>query len=108
LNRRSPAFTFTEVIVTVAILAGSTLAFTHLIDTGIQSVRRSGENTRSLFICKSVMEELKTIPMDQLYAYNNKKFDNGKGNIKIQFTDQNRAEITVKHKIELKTMRVKL
>lgn len=101
----SKGFTLIEVLVAsflICIFAGS---FTFLVNAGISGVKASRQLTKSIFVSKSMMEELRSKPFDSLFSYNNVSFDNGAGRIIVTSTGSDRISITVRHKVELNTLR---
>jgi hypothetical protein len=70
-------------------------------------VRKSRELTRSIFVAKSIIEEIKSVPYSEIFTYNNKTFDSGSGKIDVKAVGNDLASVTVKHKVELNTLRSK-
>jgi hypothetical protein len=68
-------------------------------------VRKSRELTSSIFIAKSIIEEIRNIPYPDIFIYNNKTFDSGSGKIKVMAIGNDLASVTVKHNVELNTLR---
>ena len=101
----SKGFTLIEVLVASLLICVFAASFTFLVTSGIKQVNNSRQLTRSLFIAKSMMEELKSEPYDNLFSYNNMTFDNGQGRISIASMGNDLISITVGHKIELDTLR---
>ena len=80
-------------------------SFTFLVNTGITQINNSRQLTRSVFITKSVMEEMRSKPFESLFSYNNSRFDNGAGVITVSPAGNDLISIKVSHKIEMNTFR---
>ena len=103
--QKSRAFTLIEVLVAsilICVFAGS---FTFLVNGGIRQVNYSRQLTRSIFIAKSMMEEMRSKPFDSLFSYSNSRFDNGAGSITVSPAGNDLISIKVSHKVELNTLR---
>jgi len=80
-------------------------SFTFLVNNGIRQVNNSRQLTRSTFIVKSMMEELRSRSFNDLFSYNNSRFDNGAGSITVSPAGNELISIKVSHKIEMNTLR---
>jgi len=101
----SKGFTLIEVLVAsilICVFAGS---FTFLVNTGIRQVNNSRQLTRSIFIVKSMMEEMRSKPFESMFSYNNSRFDSGAGSITVSPAGNDLISIKVSHKIEMNTLR---
>lgn len=101
----SKGFALLEVLIASLLICLFAAAFTFMVTAGIRQVAASQKLTRSIFAAKSVMEELRSKPFDSLYSYNNVSFDNGEGLIIITPKGGGLISITVRHKIDLNTLR---
>lgn len=101
----SKGFALIEVLIASLILSVFAASFVFLLNTGVKQVKRSTELTGSVFISKSIMEEIISKPFDDLFFYNGKSFNNGTGQIIVAPAGGNMVSITVKHKIDLITLR---
>lgn len=101
----SKGFTLIEVLVASLLICIFAASFTFLVNSGISQVKASDQLTRSVLFSKSMMEELRSKPFDSLFSYNNINFDNGQGQIIVTSAGSDLISITVKHKIELNTLR---
>jgi prepilin-type N-terminal cleavage/methylation domain-containing protein len=107
----SKGFALIEVLIASLLICLFAAAFTFMVTAGIKQVAASKNLTRSIFISKSIMEELRSKPFDSLYSYNNVSFDNGEGLIivtpkggLISITVRNRA-VPAGRQVELNTLR---
>lgn len=108
INKNPKGFTLIEVLVAAALIAMFAAAFTTLANACIMQARSSREFTRSVLLCKSVMEEMRSRNYSNLFLYNNTTFDNGAGVITVVPAGNDLVSITVKDKIELSTMRSRI
>jgi len=98
-------FTLVEVLIASFLMCIFAASFAFLLNAGIKQVKTSKQLTGSVFVSKSMMEELRSKPFDSLFSYNNVTFDNGQGRIIIASVGNDLVSITVRHKIELNTLR---
>ena len=103
--KKSKAFTLIEVLVASILICVFAASFTFLVNSGIKQVNNSRQLTRSIFIAKSTTEELRSKSFNDLFSYNNSRFDNGAGVITVSPVGNDLISITVRHKVELKTLR---
>jgi prepilin-type N-terminal cleavage/methylation domain-containing protein len=105
-------FALIEVLIASILICLFAASFTFMVTAGIKQVAASKKLTRSIFVSKSMMEELRSKPFDSLYSYNNVSFDNGGGIIIVAPKGGGLVSITVRHKavpavrqVELNTLR---
>lgn len=98
-------FALIEILIASILICLFAASFTFMVSAGIKQVATSKQLTRSIFISKSMTEELRSKPFDSLYSYNNVTFDNGEGLIVVAPKGSDLASITVRHKVELHTLR---
>ncbi|MFH1709559.1 MAG: hypothetical protein ABH860_00625 [bacterium] len=103
--KNSKAFILIEVLIASLLICLFASSFTFLVNAGIKQIKASRQLTRAVFVSKSIMEELRGIPFEALYPYNNTSFDGGQGRIIIASVGSDLISITVKHKIEFYTLR---
>lgn len=101
----SKAFTLIEVLVASLLICVFAASFTFLVSSGIKQVNISRQYTRSVFISKSIMEEMRSKPFNSLFSYNNTSFDDGAGTITISPAGNDLISIKISHKIEMNTLR---
>ena len=101
----SKGFTLIEVLVASILICVFAASFTFLVNSGIRQVNNSRQLTRSIFIAKSMMEEMRSKPFESLFSYNNSRFDNGAGAIIVSPAGNDLISIKVSHKVELNTLR---
>ena len=101
----SKGFTLIEVLVASILICVFAASFTFLVNSGIRQVNNSRQLTRSVFIAKSMMEEIRSKPFGSLFSYNNTRFDNGAGVITVSPAGNDLISIKVSHKIEMNTLR---
>lgn len=102
----SKGFTLIEVLAASFVICVFAASFTFLVSSGIGQIKASRQLTRSVFISKSMLEELRSRPFDALYSFNDAKFDNGAGVINVAPAGNGLASITIRHKnIEFNTLR---
>ncbi len=100
-------FALIEVLIASLLICLFAASFTFLVTAGIRQAAESKKLTRSVFAAKSMMEELRSKPFDGLFSYNNASFDSGQGRIIVVPAGNDRISITVRHKIDLATLRSK-
>jgi len=98
-------FTLVEVLIASFLMCIFAASFAFLLNAGIKQARTSKQLTGSVFVSKSMMEELRSKPFDSLFSYNNVTFDNGNGKITVAPAGNDLISVTVRHKIELNTLR---
>lgn len=98
-------FALIEVLVASLLICMFAVSFTFLVASGIKQVKTSISLTGSIILAKSVMEEIRSRPFNSIFSYNNTTFDNGAGRIVVSSAGNDLAMITVKHEIELSTLR---
>ena len=103
--KHSKAFTLVEVLVASSIICIFAASFVFMASVAVKQVGTSRQLTRSLFACKSAMEDLKSRDFGALMSFNNTTFDSGKGIITLNPVGNDRVSITVRDKIELNTLR---
>lgn len=101
----SKGFTLIEVLIASLLLCIFAGSFAFLVTSGMKQVKASSQLTRSILLCKSVMEDLRSKPFGNLFSYNNVSFDNGAGSIRIAAVGPDLISITIKHKVEINSMR---
>ena len=101
----SEGFTLIEVLVASILICVFTASFTFLVNSGIKQINNSRQLTRSIFIAKSMMEEMRSKPFESLFSYNNSRFDNGAGFITVFPAGNDLISIKISHKVELNTLR---
>jgi prepilin-type N-terminal cleavage/methylation domain-containing protein len=101
----SKGFTLIEVLVASLLMCVFAASFTFLVNSGIRQVNNSRQLTRSIFISKSIMEEMRSKPFDIIFSYNNSRFDSGAGSITVSPAGNGLISIKISHKIELDTLR---
>ena len=107
-KKRSKGFTLIEVLIVAFLISMFAASFAVLYNAGIKQARSSRELTRSVLLCKSVIEEMRSRKYDDLFLYNNAAFDNGAGLITVAPAGNDLVSITVRDKIELSTMRSRI
>ena len=98
-------FTLVEVLIASFLMCIFAASFAFLLNAGMKQAKTSKQLTASIFVSKSMMEELRSKPFDSLFSYNNVTFDNGQGRIIITSVGSDLISVTVGHKIELNTLR---
>lgn len=105
-------FALIEVLIASLLICVFAASFTYMVAAGIKQVVTTKQLTRSVFMSKSIMEELRSKPFDSLYSYNNVSFDNGEGRIIVAPLGSGLISITIRHKtlpdgrqVELNTLR---
>ena len=101
----SKGFTLIEVLIASVLICVFAGSFTFLVNSGIRQVNNSRQITRSVFIAKSMIEEMRSKPFDSLFLYNNSRFDNGSGIIIVSPAGNDLISIKVSRKVELNTLR---
>ncbi len=104
----SKGFTLIEALIAAVLIAMFAASFTTLADAGIKQAKSSIELTKSVILCKNIMEEMRSRNYADLFQYNNAVFDNGSGSITVAPAGNDLVSITVKDKIELNTIRSKI
>jgi len=102
---KSSGFTLIEILVASLILCIFAVSFVFLMQSCIKQEKAAKELTKSIFISKSIMEELRGKSFGSLFSYNNTTFDNGAGRISVDPVGSDLASITIRHRIELNTLR---
>jgi len=103
LNKKG--FILTELLIASLIVVIFSYSFFFMLRSGIKAISESKKITRSVLLCKSIMEEIKSVPAGDVFVYNNKKFDNGAGRISVRATGSELISISIKHKVELNSLR---
>ena len=106
--KKSKGFTLIEVLIAAFLISMFAASFTVLSNAGIKQAGSSRELTRTVLLCKSVMEEMRSRKYDDLFLYNNTMFDNGAGSITVTAAGNDLISITVRDKVELNTMRSRI
>jgi len=101
----SKGFTLIEVLIASFLICIFAASFTFLVNSGIKQINTSRQLTRSVFIAKSMMEEIRSKPFRSLFPYDNTRFDNGAGVITVSPAGNNLISIKVSRKVELNTLR---
>jgi hypothetical protein len=104
---RTRGFILLEVVIASIVTCLLVASFSYLSKRTIDSIKRSGEITRATISAKNIMEELRSLPFDIIFAYNGSTFDNEQGIIKIEKLGNDAAIIKISNSIELVTMRSK-
>ena len=102
---RSKAFTLVEVLVASSIICIFAASFVFMAAVAVKQEAASRQLTRSLFACKSAMEDLRSRDFGALMSFNNMTFDSGKGIIMVTSAGNDRISIMVRDKVELNTIR---
>ena len=103
----SKGFTIIESLVASLIICAIAASSVLLIGSGIRHSSYSRQAVKSLLLSKSMIEELRGLPYDMLYMFNNMKFDGDAGTIIIRPDGNDMTSITIRHKVELSTKRSK-
>ena len=98
-------FTIVEVLIAALIMYLFASSFTRIMDSSVNAVRTSKQLTRSVIISRNVIEEMRSVPFSDIFVYNGKKFDAGKGSIRVRSSGNDMATITVMHGFEMNTIR---
>jgi Tfp pilus assembly protein PilV len=104
---RTKGFVLIEVVIASIVTCLLVASFSYLSKRTIDSIKRSDEVTRDTISAKNIMEELRSLPFDIIFAYNGSKFNNEQGIIKIEKLGNDLAVITVNNSVELVTMRAR-
>jgi prepilin-type N-terminal cleavage/methylation domain-containing protein len=79
LNKKG--FTLVELLVAAGLFLVATFAFGHLLKIGLDSIESAARLNQATYALQAEMEEIRTLPFEQLAALNGRAFAEGLGEI---------------------------